>query len=115
MPLPVTLSKVLPAKDNGPQEQDRPAIRSGEVFVMTHITIDPNTKYGEIVRIDGYDLIGNIQIKRRTTSKAIARQCKGILNCVGSTDGGKLKQEVKVKIGTYQTPKGLGLVLEDPA
>lgn len=100
---PVPFSKVADEKKNR-QETDRTQIKKGDLFVITSIFIDENTRYDAIAKINGYDLIGNNQVKKRTTSKKIISQCKDILNVYGS--GGKLTQEVKVMVQEYTTENG---------
>ena len=112
---PVMLSQVLPPQEKIPEETDRYRMMAGIRFVITDILVIPSGKYGNVSKVNGYDLITRQPLKYRTTSKKISQQLMDLITAVGADENGKLKQEVKVLVGEYKTENGTGLQLIDPA
>ena len=77
-------SQAMPAQT---REEDRLELVAGARFRISDIVLDTQTKYGEIVRINGTDLETGLPVKYRTTSKVIAGQAKELLANRGSEDG----------------------------
>jgi hypothetical protein len=69
------------------REEDRLELAAGVRISITDIVIDTQTKYGEIVRMNGEDLDTRAQVKYRTTSKVVAGQAKELLANRGGGDG----------------------------
>ena len=111
------LSSVCP-KTERPQfeeEKDRYPLQAGIRFVITDFEIIQSKQYGRFVKINGYDLITRQLLKYRTTAKQVITQLETIKANVGTTENGKLKQEIKVLVGQYKAKNGTGLELQDPA
>jgi hypothetical protein len=77
-------SEALPAQA---REEDRLELAAGIRIWITDIVIDTQTKFGEIIRINGLNPETQNPVKYRTTSKVIAGQAKDLLANRGSGDG----------------------------
>jgi len=112
---PVMLSSVLPPQEKIEPETDRYPLTAGIRFVITDILVLPSARYGNVGKVNGYDLITGQKLKYRTTGKKVTQQLKDLISKVGADDLGHLKQEIKVLVSAYKTENGTGLELVDPA
>lgn len=112
---PVMLSSLVKSREKIEEEKDRYPLAAGIRFVISDFSFIPSQKYGEIAKINGYDLLTKQVLKYRTTSKSVLAQLKEIEIAAGRDATGKLNQEVKVFVGMYKSQNGQGLQLEDAA
>jgi len=77
-------SQAMPAQT---REEDRLELVAGVRVRISDLVIDTQTKYGEIIRINGTDMDTGAPVKYRTTSKVVAGQAKDLLANRGSGDG----------------------------
>jgi hypothetical protein len=105
-------SDTQPAKQE--PEDDRPALKTGELFVLTGFVMTPSKKYPNgVAKINGYDLITKEIRKFHTTGVAIIHQLANMADTQG-IDAGKLKEEVKVRVTEIKGEKGYYLSFADP-
>lgn len=113
---PVMLSTLVKPREKIEEEKDRYPLGAGIRFVISDFSFVASEKYGEFAKINGYDLITKQALKYRTTAKSIIEQLHAIEAAAGRDGSGKLKQEVKVFVGSFKSKNGRnGLVLEDAA
>ena len=112
---PVMLSSLVKPREKMVDEPDRFPLQAGIRFVITDFVFSPSKRYGEIVKINGYDLITKQHLKYRTTAKKVIDTLKQLETAAGKDDNGKLKAEVKVLVASYKSENGTGLELVDAA
>ena len=106
-------SQAMPAQN---REDDRLELVEGARISITDAVIDTQTKYGEIIRINGTDLDHPEKpVKYRTTSKVIAGQIKDLLASRGSGDG-HFRTAIDVQVYSKKSSQNREyLQLGDPA
>ena len=87
------------------QETDRYELKEGLLFVIDGIVIVPSTKYEQIGKVNGYDLITKARLKYRTTSKVLIQQLKEMIASDKNKDGTNLSDHIKVKVEQHKAKK----------
>jgi len=98
------------------QETDRYEFKADDYMIIDGILMSPSSKYGMIGKANGYDLITQARIKKRTTSKVLIGQLEHIMKQDPSPDKTALQDHVKIKVELKKAEKSgrMFLTFVDP-